>query len=206
MSVRRHSVNKAGIRNKALSCLHVNRKKEKKRNMITVIIGTNRGNSNTSKVAHKYLEYLQEKEVACQLLDLAELPGDFISSSMYENRSEYIQKLQTEVLFPTEKYVIVVPEYNGTFPGIFKLLIDACEIKQAFYGKKVSLTGVSSGRAGCLRGLDSLTNALNYIKMEVLINKLPISQIGGLLDEEGNFNHEATLELMHKQMDELVAF
>lgn len=174
--------------------------------MITVIAGTNRRNSNTGKVAKKYLEYLQSKEVTCQLLDLAEVSFGGLNPDMYETRLDSINELQEKILFPTEKYVIVVPEYNGSFPGIFKLLIDASDITKAFYGKKVSLTGVAAGRAGNLRGLDTLTNMLNYIKMEVLINKLPISQIGGLLDEDGAFNHASTLEAMHKQMDQLIEF
>lgn len=174
--------------------------------MITVIAGTNRRDSKTGKVARKYLEYLTAKEVECQLLDLAEVSFGALNADMYETRLDSVQELEKNILFPTKKYVIVVPEYNGSFPGIFKLLIDACDIKQAFYHKKASLTGVAAGRAGNLRGLDTLTNMLNYIKMEVLINKLPISGIGGLLDENGDFNHEATLKAMHEQMDQLIEF
>lgn len=177
--------------------------------MITVIAGTNRVGSNTAKVAQKYFDYLQGLEhinEEVQLLKLSELPKDFIYPEMYAEKAASFQEIEEKYLHPADKLVVIIPEYNGSFPGIFKLMIDACDIKKAFYGKKVSLTGVSLGRAGCLRGLDSLTNMLNYIKMEVLLNKLPISQLGGLLDEDGQFNHEPTLELMHKQMDEFLKF
>ncbi len=174
--------------------------------MITVISGTNRAGSNTLKVAQKYYDYLVEKGVEVQLFDLTTLPLDFIHPNMYAERSESLVELQNKYLAPAEKLVIVMPEYNGSFPGIFKLLIDACDIKEAFYGKKASLTGVSSGRAGNLRGLDTLTNMLNYIKVDVLQQKLPISGIGGLLDEDGSFNHEDTLKVMHGQMEAFLKF
>jgi len=169
--------------------------------MITVISGTNRADSNTIKVARKYYEYLQTQEVAVQLFDLTELPLDFINPQMYGERAASFEAIQEKYLFPTEKYVVVVPEYNGSFPGIFKLLIDASDIAKAFHGKKASLTGVAAGRAGNLRGLDTLTNMLNYIKMDVCQIKLPISGINGLLKEDGSFSHEDTLKVMHSQMD-----
>ncbi len=174
--------------------------------MITVISGTNRSNSNTIKVARRYFEYLELKGQEVKLLDLCTLPADFVHSKMYGEPTEAFHEIEKQFLYPAEKFVMVMPEYNGSFPGILKLLIDGSDIKKAFYFKKVSLTGVSSGRAGCLRGLDSLTNMLNYIKMEVLLNKIPISGIGALLGEDGSFAHEATLQVMHEQMDQFIAY
>ncbi len=174
--------------------------------MILVISGTNRRGSNTSKVARKYFEYLQEKTTEVKFLDLSEIPTDFVSPDMYAEKAPSLEKIEEEYLFPAQKMMIVMPEYNGSFPGIFKLLIDACDIKQAFYNKKACLAGVSSGRAGNLRGMDTMTNMLNYIRMDVLKNKLPISGIDRLLSEDGSFGHEDTLKLMHAQADQFLEF
>lgn len=175
--------------------------------MITVISGTNRRGSNTAKVAQVYYDYLQSKGVESALLDLVDFPTDFISPDMYNpEKSDSIKKLQEEILFPTTKYIMVTPEYNGSIPGIFKLMIDAVDIKNAFYHKKACLTGVSTGRAGNLRGLDTLTNMLHYIKMDVLQLKIPISGFGKLMNDEGHFTDEGTIDLLKQQTDLFIDF
>ena len=78
----------------------------------------------------------------------------------------------------------VIPEYNGSFPGIFKAFIDASDIRSSFHGKKVCLIGVSDGRAGNLRGMDHLTNICGHMKMNVLNLKIPISSVGSLIDTD----------------------
>ncbi len=99
-----------------------------------------------------------------------------------------------------------MPEYNGGVPGILKLLIDGSDIKKCWYNKVACIAGVAAGRAGNLRGLDHLTNMLNYIQMDVIKNKLPISSIEKLLDEEGNLVDKPTIEAIEKQIDELLAY
>jgi len=174
--------------------------------MITIISGTNRNGSNTLKVAKVYENYLNELGETVKFCDLCEMPLDMLNNDMYGNPSEAFAKFQDELIIQAKKFVIVVPEYNGSFPGIFKLMIDACPVQPAFHGKKAMLTGVSAGRAGNLRGLDGLTNMMNYIKMDILQNKLPISGIGDLLDENGNFNHTDTIELMKTQVNQFLKF
>jgi NAD(P)H-dependent FMN reductase len=174
--------------------------------MITVIAGTNARNSNTAKVASVQYAYLKSQGVDCQLLNLAEMPTDFLSSAMYEQPAASFVAFQEKYLLPAEKFVIAIPEYNGGVPGIFKLMIDASDIKNAWWGKKASLTGVASGRSGNLRGLDHLTNMLHYLKMDVMKNKIPVSQIHSLLDENGNFTHQPTIDLLHEQMRQFIEF
>ncbi len=174
--------------------------------MITVISGTNRDGSNTRKVAKVYETYLKSLGEEVKFCDLCEMPLDMLKNDMYGNPSELFAKFQNELIVPAKKFVMVLPEYNGSFPGVFKLLIDACDIGASFYGKKALLAGVAAGRAGNLRGLDNLTNMLNYIKVDVLQNKLPISGIKGLLDENDEFNHEDTIALIKAQVDQFLKF
>lgn len=174
--------------------------------MITVLAATNRKNSRTSLVANTYFNKLKAKTENVQLVDLADLPTDFVHSDMYANPSQSFVDFQEKYLTPTKKFMILIPEYNGGISGIFKLVIDASDITKCWYHKKVALTGVAAGRAGNLRGLDHLTNMLNYIKMDVLKNKLPISGIGGLIDENDKLVDEATLTVIDQQIEEFLAF
>ena len=80
-----------------------------------------------------------------------------------------------------EKIIVVVPEYNGSIPGYFKLFIDA--IHPEFWAeKKAALVGISAGRSGNMRGIDHLTSIFNYLQVEVLSYKINIPSVRNLLD------------------------
>lgn len=174
--------------------------------MITIISGTNSEQSLSLQLAHIYHDYLTSQEVSSQVLDLKEMPTDILSPTVYKNRPASFLQFQEKYLIPSEKFVIVIPEYNGGIPGIFKLMIDISERERCFYGKKACLTGVSAGRAGNARGLDTLTNIFHYLKVDVFHNKLPISQSRLLLDENFNFADQVTIDLMKAQMDAFMKF
>ena len=99
-----------------------------------------------------------------------------------------------------------MPEYNGSYPGILKLMIDNTDVKKAWAHKKVLLTGVSSGRAGNLRGMEHLTGVLLHMKMLVHPNRLPISLVDTLMDEHFQFTDTSTLKAIHTQLDEFINF
>ncbi len=166
--------------------------------MYTIISGTNRIGSKTKLVAIQYQALLAQKGIAAQVLDL-----EWLKST--EKNEEFL-KIEKEILIPTTKFIIITPEYNGAFPGIFKLLVDLCDIKQVWNGKKVLLTGVASGRAGNNRGLDFLTNIFNYLKAHTFYNKIPLSQIESELTPEGTFGKEATLQTIQAQIEGFINF
>lgn len=173
--------------------------------MITIIVGTNADTGNTVAVANVYANYLEEKGVEFQYLDLKDMPTDIIAPDMYYNRKPSFEKFQEQYLFPTQKYIIVIPEYNGSIPGIFKLMMDASDISKAWWGKKACITGVASGRAGNLRGLDTLTNILHYLRVDVLKNKLPISRVDDLV-MDGVLTDKYTLTVIREQLDQFLEF
>jgi chromate reductase, NAD(P)H dehydrogenase (quinone) len=164
--------------------------------MITVISGTNRQGSNTLKVAKEYQQILAQKGVTAHLLSLEDLNST--------KRDAAFEKLEQEILIPTQAFIMVLPEYNGSLPGIFKLLIDTSKPADAWHNKKALLVGNSTGRAGNLRGLDHTTNILNHMKMMVHPNKLPISVVNTLMDTAGKFNNEGTLNAINLQVDEFL--
>jgi chromate reductase, NAD(P)H dehydrogenase (quinone) len=120
-------------------------------------------------------------------------------------RTPEFLKMEHEVLIPTQKFIFIIPEYNGTFPGVLKAMIDNSDIARAWYHKKALLTGVSTGRAGNLRGMDHLSASLHYLKMNVHHNKLPISAIDKVMDANGRLNEE-TLKAIDEQVIEFINF
>lgn len=156
-------------------------------------------------VAKYYQKEIQKRGFEATLFSLEELPPTTIVSDLYGARSEAFQPIQ-ELITKTDKFIFVVPEYNGSFPGVLKVFIDACTFPESFYDKKVALTGVSSGKYGNIRGIDHFTGVCNYCHMHVLPLKLHIPSIRQELDENGSFFKADTLKFTSEQIDKFLAF
>ncbi len=167
--------------------------------MTTIIAGTDRKDSMTLRVAQYYRALLLQKGVdPVELLSLEGIGA--------EDRSQNFLEVEERILIPTERFVLVMPEYNGSFPGILKLLIDQSDIKRVWWHKKAMLVGLADGRAGNLRGLDHMTNILNYLKVQVFWNKVPISKIGEEVDMTGDLIKEGTRKAVEEQVMGFLSF
>ncbi len=166
--------------------------------MITIISGTNRKYSNTYKIAQEYQLMLQEKGHTAGIFSLED--ADVF------NYSADFEKLENEILIPTSHFIIISPEYNGSFPGVLKLLFDNSRSHEMWYHKKALLTGVATGRAGNLRGMDHLADVLNYLKITVHPNKLPISAVNNIIGADGKIKDTLTLNAINQQLDEFISW
>lgn len=166
--------------------------------MYTIISATNRVGSHTENVARQYQNILKEKGIESNIFSLKNL-------NVLEENSEF-SKAENEFLIPAQKFIFIMPEYNGTFPGVLKAMIDTSDVKKAWWHKKALLVGISTGRAGNLRGMDQITGSLNHMKMIVHHNKLPISSIDKVMDESGTITNKNTLQAIDQQLDEFINF
>ncbi len=166
--------------------------------MITIISGTNRKGSNTKKVSTIYKNFLAEKNIESKILSLEDID--------IHERNEAFENMENEYLKAADKFIFVLPEYNGSFPGVLKMMIDNSDVKTAWPNKKALLVGVASGRAGNLRGLEHLTGSLMHLKMIVHHNRLPISSIHNLLNDVGEITDAGTLKTINAQLDEFINF
>lgn len=173
--------------------------------MITIIAGTNRENSETYNVSMYYAHLLKLRGEAVQILDLSTLPKDFLFSALYGKTTAEFDAITEKYLFSVDKLVIVSPEYNGSYPGILKSFIDGWNPKKT-PGKWVALVGVASGKQGNARGMDDLTNVLNYLQMNVVPVKPPISQIWRMFNEDKHIVDEGINNLLNQQIDLLLKY
>jgi chromate reductase, NAD(P)H dehydrogenase (quinone) len=164
--------------------------------MITIVSGTNRTGSNTLKVAKEYQRLLGEKGARAGIFSL--------EGVNVMERDAAFEKIENEIILPTDSFIFIVPEYNGSFPGVLKMLFDTGSSHQIWFNKQALITGNSTGRAGNLRGMDHLADILNYVKITVHPNKLPLSMVNKLMDSEGKFNDIGTLNAINTQLDEFL--
>lgn len=168
-----------------------------------IISATNRPGSSTLKVAKYYQKQLREKGVEAGLLSLAELPDNLIKTDMYGKRSAEFQVIQ-DLITKTEKFLFIIPEYNGSFPGVLKVFIDACNFPESFYDKKAALVGISSGKYGNIRGIDHFTGVCHYMHLNVMPLKLHIANIKTEFNADGELFKEDTLKFTNEQLDKFI--
>ncbi|GAC1377428.1 MAG: hypothetical protein NVS3B25_33010 [Hymenobacter sp.] len=175
--------------------------------MITLLAGTNRPNSRARRIATYYAALLTELGAESQLLDLAELPSDFISSALYERvgTNPAFNRLAT-LLDAGQKLVIISPEYNGSFPGVLKAFIDGLPYPGGIWGKKAALVGLSNGGQGGLLAMTHLTDILMYLGTAVLPQRVRLPFIGKDLNEQNGLNLDLSRQLLREQAEALLAF
>ncbi len=166
--------------------------------MITIISGTNRKGSVSLRIAQFYLAFLQQQGADVALLSLE-------NQQVWE-RGESMLVLEAKYLLPADKFIFIMPEYNASFPGILKVMMDNSDIKKCWWYKKALLIGLSDGRAANIRGIEHMTSILHYLKVNVHYNKLLLSKVSEEIDKEGHVLKPATAALMEQQASEFIAF
>jgi len=173
--------------------------------MITIISSTNRPGSSTLKVAKYYQNRLREKGVEAGLLSLSQLPPNLIETDLYGKRSAGFEAIQ-EIVTKTQKFIFIIPEYNGSFPGVLKTFIDACSFPESFYEKKAALVGISSGKYGNIRGIDHFTGVCHYLNLHVMPMKLHIPNIKTEFESNHNLFKEDTVRFVDEQIGKFIVF
>jgi chromate reductase len=180
--------------------------------MVTIIQATNRPDSNTEFVSRQIGDILMRLGyTTIRYVSMAHLPADLMSNAVYnlDSLPEPLVTLQDESLIPASKFIWILPEYNGSFPGVLKFFIDILSVRkvnETFRDKKSMLIGVATGRSGNIRGMDHFTAILMHLRSIVYPRLLPISRISELMDDQGNINHEPTLRALESYIREFLDF
>ncbi|WP_310393992.1 NAD(P)H-dependent oxidoreductase [Hymenobacter sp.] len=173
--------------------------------MITLLVGTNRPNSRARRIANYYRTVLTELGAESQILDLAELPADFTSTALYAHAGTNPEFNRLAGLLDAgNKLVIIIPEYNGSFPGVLKAFIDGLAYPGGIQGKRAALVGLSSGGQGGLLAMAHLTDVLMYLGTTVLPQRVRLPFINQDLNAEGGLNHDLSRQLLREQAVALV--
>jgi NAD(P)H-dependent FMN reductase len=97
--------------------------------------------------------------------------------------------------------VLVTPEYNHSFPGELKLLLDS--LWDSYVGKAVGLVGVSAGTLGAARVIDHIKPVLIELKLHPIKEAVHISKVGEAIAEDGSFADPKTAEYTQKMVEEI---
>jgi len=173
---------------------------------IVIIVGTNRPNSMSRKIADYYQNVLGQFNAASIILDLINLPHDFTVSALYENsgKNEAFNGLKA-LLDKTDKFIFIVPEYNGSYPGVLKAFIDGLPYPNSFSNKKAALVGLSSNMQGAALALSHLNDVFSYLGMNTIALRVKLAQIRSHYNDE-QISNPLYKELIEMQAEQIIRF
>lgn len=159
--------------------------------MIYIISGTNRKGSTTFEVSKIVQREFKNAGQETHIIDLCELPFDTLHTANY---GKNIPPMIADVVANLNKadgIVMVVPEYNGSYPGILKYFIDYFSYPETFEYRPVAFIGLG-WRFGGLRPVEHLQQVFNYrnafvFPERIFISNAPKVVIDGELKDENCF-------------------
>lgn len=163
---------------------------------VPIIVAATRPESNGMKVGkalHLLITQLHP-EVETQLVS----PNDFHLE--FDSNVHHDPKF-TELTSKANAFIFVISEYNHSYPGRFKTLLDS-EFKN--YDSKYSLlVGVSDGVFGGSRALESILPVLRSLNIRTIRKDILFREAQNLVSTEGDFTNE---DQKNKSIDALDYF
>jgi NAD(P)H-dependent FMN reductase len=153
---------------------------------ITVVLGTARKNNFSKKVADIVFNFIKDQEIETEFVEVADhLFGKTVS---YEDDLGGEWK---EIIEKTDGVIFVVPEYNHSYPGELKILIDL--LYDEYKGKFAGVVSVSAGQFGGVRVTEKMNDLLHTVNFDILHNSINVSGVQKEIDEERIKKHLKTL-------------
>lgn len=99
-------------------------------------------------------------------------------------------------------FFIVTPEYNHSFPGSLKRMLDS-ELKNYIH-KPVALAGASSGAWGGVRAVEALVVSVREMGLVATFTSCYFPRVQDAFDENGKPTDERTKSAVRRAYDELI--
>lgn len=171
--------------------------------MIEIISGTDRPNSNSLKVAQLLAEDYRALNQQIDILDLSKLNLNDAHGSAYKGaKGTFLSGV--ERVTRADGLVMVVPEYNGSFPGILKLFIDYWKYPDSFEARPVAFVGLGM-RWGGLRPVEHLQQVFGYRNAYMFPHRIFLTGIDKAL-KDGKIADPMILDLLKIQARDFLKF
>lgn len=165
---------------------------------IPVILGTARKGRASVHAARFVADLLNRRAgVTSEVIDIAALPmptddaGEAIKQAGFSN-----------AMTAADGLVIVAPEYNHSFPGILKHVLDSC--LSEYIHKAVGLVGVSSGPFAGTRVVQSLVPVMRELGLVTIFWDVNIGNVGTVFADDGRLIDEAFVKRADRFIRELI--
>jgi len=165
---------------------------------IPVILGTARKGRASAHAAALFTELLNERAgVVSRLIDIASVPMPV------DDAGEAIKdRAFSAAMSEADGLLIVTPEYNHSFPGLLKHVLDSC--LSEYIHKAVGVVGVSAGPFSGTRVIQGLLPVMREIGLVTIFWDVNIGTVGKIFTEDGRLLDDAVIRRSERFIKELI--
>jgi NAD(P)H-dependent FMN reductase len=171
---------------------------EPRRLNIPVILGTSRKGRASAHATRLLAELLNRRAgVRSEVIDIAAIPlpvddaGEAIKDPAF-----------AAAISAADGLVIVAPEYNHSFPGLLKHVLDSC--LSEYIHKAAGLVGVSAGPFAGIRVVQSLLPVMRELGLVTIFWDINIGHVGKVFADDGRLLDEAFVRRSDRFIRELI--
>ena len=166
---------------------------------LPIIIGTPRQGRLTEPAANfVFGEVSKRSDIETELIDIRKIPIRMDDAGEALKDSEFSVTVDR-----ADGLILVVPEYNHSFPGLLKHVLDT-NLKEYIH-KAVGVCGVSAGPFGGARMIQSLLPVLRELGLVTIFSDVYFGTAGKLFDPAtGEMKDSAYAGRVDKFLSELV--
>ena len=166
---------------------------------LPVIIGTPRQGRLSEPAANfVFGEVSKRSDIETELIDIRKIPIRMDDAGEALKDSEFSVTIER-----ADGLILVVPEYNHSFPGLLKHVLDT-NLKE-YVHKAVGVCGVSAGPFGGARMIQSLVPVLRELGLVTIFSDVYFGTAGKLFDPAtGKITDSAYVGRLEKFLNELV--
>jgi NAD(P)H-dependent FMN reductase len=168
---------------------------------IPILLGTNRKERQSERVANWLLQLMQQRSDLDTILFDARnftFPNDAYGTDIKDLFPSW-----RDTMNGADGLVIVAPEYNHGYPGILKSILDV--LLKEYIHKAVGLVGVSAGPWGGTRVIEAMVPVVRELGLAVTFTDLNFASVQDQFDDKDNIKDPAAYNKRAKAfLDELV--
>ena len=144
------------------------------------------------------MEQVRKRDgVVTELIDIRELPFPTDDAGEVIKDKDFSEKMNA-----ADGLVIVTPEYNHSFPGLLKHVLDTN--LNEYVHKAVAIAGVSAGPFGGARVIQNCLAPMRELGLATTFTDVHFGNVLNLFDKSGNLLDPAFVERTDKFLNELI--
>ena len=176
---------------------------------IAAIVGSLRENSYNRQLALAAKEIVGDRAIF-DIIDYDDVP--LMNQDIEYPAPEAVCRVREQIK-SADGVWIFTPEYNHSYPGVLKNLIDwlsrpiSKEERQVLSRKAIAVSGASPGMGGTVTAQDLLVMLLSMLNANVMnFPRLAIPNVSQQADEAGHLSLTTSLPYLQKQADAFLKF
>ena len=151
---------------------------------ITIISSTNRAGSMSLKVSLFLQKMYEDLGATTKLIDLQQFPASCFTPQVYAEKPPELTPF-IDAILGADGVLFVIPEYNGSFPGMLKYYIDMWKFPDCYVGLKSAYVGIANGQWGALRAVEQFQGVMGYRNAIQFPNRVFINKVGARWNGDG---------------------